>query len=200
MVVLVFCLQLTFRLLLPKLKLIWQGEKVVVARILQEHREIMQAKEQKKELHEKFGDSIVSGMDVSQPGYHQNQNPARHVNSKASTIPEDSSIAVESSSVAVGRPKGIPSEMLSENEEEEELEEDSTKEIRERCPPQRQRKIVVAEGYALPTKLAMNVLSVSNEMSRVNEVSCCIHYRQRSCTVPFRIQQYNVIYFVSSEL
>lgn len=57
-VVLFVALNVSIRLVLPKFKLIWRGDKVVVSRILQEHRQSVEAKKQRRQPQ-------ISGLDLS---------------------------------------------------------------------------------------------------------------------------------------
>lgn len=204
-IVLVFCLQLTARLLIPKLRLIWSGEKIVVARLLQEHRQKAKDEEAKKDEREKFGNSLVTGMDLSQPNTHYSTNGNTTGCSAVNSSVDDNSARQRNHQ---RRDPRIPSEMMSidettdengndENyvsmEKLEESETVSTSDLQDRrSAPRHRKRLVVSEEHAPPTKLAMSVLSVSNELTFVNEV------RLPTCAVFLHGPQSYVIYPLTS--
>jgi hypothetical protein len=150
---------LVLRLTLPKLQLIWKGEKVVISRILEEHRKTLnQVRLQDEVTSLSHGVSELSATGRGTPDVSL-QRP------ESVTSQQDSEIVVSPSldSGSAGNHRREGSVTFDETTTK------GTSEVSETPPQAKEPSLIIQMGQAPPDKLTFQVVRHSNVISRVNE-------------------------------
>jgi len=161
-IVLTLCLSLSVKLVVPKLKLIWKGEKVVMSKIMEDHKRILDGSSQDD-----------TGTDVNKPRSTRMEVALQTSSSPPSTqeAPELGDLE-DDSELLVLEPSSSFSIRTKERKQEKERKAKERKEQKKkekRKDKDKPRPLRMIEGKDPPRELMVNIVALGQNVSSVND-------------------------------